>query len=55
MTKHAKKNTILRVSESQLEDQQRVFNELQGDVGCSKDRISELQQELEEVREILLL
>ena len=26
-----------------------MFNELQGDVGCSKDRINELHQELEEV------
>ena len=39
------------MSESQLEEQQKVFNELQGDVGCSKDRIAELQKELEEVRE----
>merc|ERR1719245_1940952 len=37
----------IRGSESQLEEQEKVYNDLQGDVGCSKDRISELQQELE--------
>merc|ERR1719245_551932 len=39
----------IRGSESQLEEQEKVYNDLQGDVGCSKDRISELQQELEAV------
>ena len=39
----------IRGSEAQLEEQQKVFNDLQGDVGCSKDRISELQQELDTV------
>lgn len=37
------------MSETQLEEQQRVFDDLQGDVGCSKDRINELQQDLETV------
>merc|ERR1719414_1861530 len=36
------------MSEGQLDDQQRVYDDLQGDVGCSKDRIYELQQELED-------
>ena len=36
-------------SESQLEEQQRNIKELQGDVGCSKDKIHELQGDLEEV------
>ncbi len=39
----------IRQSENQLEEQQRVFQDLQGDVGCSKDKISELQSELDEV------
>merc|ERR1719210_3041553 len=37
----------IKMSEGQLDDQQRVYDDLQGDVGCSKDRIYELQQELE--------
>ena len=39
----------IKMSETQLEEQQRVFDDLQGDVGCSKDRINELQQDLETV------
>ena len=39
----------IRGSEAQLQEQQKSFDDMQGDVGCSKDRISELQQELEEV------
>merc|ERR1719225_910856 len=37
----------IKMSEGQLDDQHRVYDDLQGDVGCSKDRIYELQQELE--------
>merc|ERR1719225_728890 len=37
----------IKMSEGQLDDQQRVYDDLQGDVGCSKDRIYKLQQELE--------
>merc|ERR1719228_693990 len=37
----------IKMSQGQLDDQQRVYDDLQGDVGCSKDRIYELQQELE--------
>merc|ERR1719225_1218785 len=37
----------IKMSEGQLDDQQRVYDDLQGDVGCSKDRIYELQSELE--------
>merc|ERR1719270_506340 len=39
----------IKMSESQLEEQQRVFNDLQGNVGCSKDRIKELENDLEAV------
>ena len=39
----------ISMSESQLEEQQRVFNDLQGNVGCSKDRIKELENDLEAV------
>merc|ERR1719367_655551 len=39
----------INMSESQLEEQQRVFNDLQGNVGCSKDRIKELESDLEAV------
>ena len=39
----------INMSESQLEEQQRVFNDLQGNVGCSKDRIKELENDLEAV------
>ena len=39
----------IKMSENQLEEQQRVFNDLQGDVGCSKDRIKELEADLEAV------
>ena len=44
-----KLNEHIRGMESALEDQQKTFNELQGDVGCSKDRIGDLQRELEDV------
>merc|ERR1719282_642998 len=44
-----KLNDHIRASESQLEEQQRVFNDLQGNVGCSKDRIKELENDLEAV------
>lgn len=36
-------------SEAQLEEQTKIAKDLQGDVGCSRDRITELQSELEEV------
>merc|ERR1711963_338478 len=39
----------IRGSESQLEEQEKVYNDLQGDVGCSTDRISELEADLESV------
>merc|ERR1719278_485478 len=39
----------IKGSQAQLEEQQKVFDDLQGDVGCSKERIYELQQDLENV------
>merc|ERR1712018_624927 len=39
----------LKTKGHELDEQEKVYNDLQGDVGCSKDRISELQQELETV------
>ena len=38
----------IRTSEAQLEEQQKIFNELQGDVGCSKDKIFQLQRDLDQ-------
>merc|ERR1711971_562287 len=39
----------IKGSQAQLEEQQKVFDDLQGGVGCSKERIYELQQDLENV------
>merc|ERR1719357_545100 len=38
----------IRQSETQLEEQQKIYNDMQGDVGCSKDRITQLQRDLEQ-------
>merc|ERR1712223_1413246 len=43
-----KLNDHIRASETQLDEQKKLLNELQGDVGCSKDRITQIQRELEE-------
>merc|ERR1719259_252656 len=37
----------IRQSETQLEEQ-KIYNDMQGDVGCSKDRITQLQRDLEQ-------
>lgn len=42
-----------RTSEQALEDQKRLRQELQSDVGTSKGRVQELQKELENVMEQL--
>jgi structural maintenance of chromosome 1 len=39
----------IRGSEANLEEQEKNIHDLQGDVGCSKDRIQEVQNSLEEV------
>ncbi len=36
----------IRVSKIQLDEQEKMASDLQGNVGCSKERIAELQQEL---------
>lgn len=42
-----------RTSEQALEDQRRLREELQSDVGTSKNKVTELQKELENVMEQL--
>merc|ERR1719402_12599 len=44
-----KLNDHIRASETQLEEQRKIYNELNVDVGSSKDKISDLQNQLEEV------
>jgi hypothetical protein len=36
----------IRVSKIQLDEQEKMASELQGNVGCSKEKISDLQREL---------
>lgn len=43
----------IRTSEQQLADQNRIKDELKNDVGSSKERIAELQKELDNVRDQL--
>ena len=43
----------IRTSEAALEEQKKLRSELTSDVGSSKDRITELQQELENISEQL--
>merc|ERR1712223_2129233 len=38
----------IRASEAQLDEQKKIYDELNGDVGCSKDRITQLQRDLEQ-------
>jgi hypothetical protein len=36
----------IRVSKIQLDEQEKMASELQGNVGCSKEKISDLQRDL---------
>lgn len=44
---------IFRTSEQALQDQHQLRKELQSDVGYSKDRVTEIQKQLEDVIEQL--